>query len=259
MQPEANPYDTISCLIAHLFEQLGGQFSQQLGLDLASEDDRALESWLLVSCLRSSRMDEEQAERIFHVLCASNCSNLQQIASVDAVQIAQALANADCKNPEREAAKFKRAAGALSLHYRGSLTRLAREAENAEDLAGRVAALAPGIGAATVLQFLRPLREVWRLADEIPLHTAAHTAAVHLQLLREGEDAEGAPSVLRAKLYAANEASSQTIAFADLEAALTRLGERACMRKKKTSCPMHEFCTVTFSCSTKSRCSDETS
>ncbi len=243
--------DADLCFIARLLDRLGGHLSHKLEIDLSAEDDRSLESWLIVACLCSARMDEEKIEHIFRALRAAHCSNLQEITSCNITDITQTLARADCKNPEREAAKFKRAANALDLHYRGSLSRLAREAEGIEDLVGRIAALAPGIGVATALQFLRPLRDTWRLADEIPLHAATRAAAIHLQLLRKDEDAEGAPSILRAKLYAANEVNAQTITFADFEAALLRLGERACTRKKVANCPMQEVCPVHSSCKTK--------
>lgn len=238
--------DGVALRIATLLERLGGDLSRKLGLTLESEDERELESWLVASCLLGQRFDEVQVEAVFRALRETSGTILNQIVSIEPAALAQILASTGCKNAAQEAAKLvtklKRAASALELHYSGSLTRLARQAESSDDLAGRIAALASGIGAATVLHFLRPLREIWQLADEIPLHPAARAAALHLDLLREGEDEDGAPSALRARLQAANAASGQTIAFADLEAALLRLGQRACLRARKANCPMHDFC-----------------
>ncbi len=246
MQTTPTCSDGTTLRIAALLERLGGDLSRKLDLALESEDDRELENWLIASCLLGQRLDEAQVEAVLRSLRKSAHTARNQMVSIDPSALAQILANANCKNTAQEAAKLatklKRAAQSLELHYSGSLTRLARQAESGDDLAGRIAALASGIGAATVLHFLRPLREVWRLADEIPLHPAARTAAVHLGLLREGEDSDGAPSVLRMRLGSANEASGQTIAFADLEAALFRLGQRACLRERKARCPMLELC-----------------
>lgn len=238
--------DGVALRIATLLERLGGDLSRKLGLALESEDERELESWLVASCLLGQRFDEAQVAAVLDALREQSRITLNQIVSIEPAALAQILASTGCKTPEQEAAKLmsklKRAASALELHYSGSLTHLARQAESSDDLAGRIAALASGIGAATVLHFLRPLREIWQLADEIPLHPAARAAAIHLDLLRDSEDEDGAPSVLRAKLSTANEASGQTTAFADLEAALLRLGQRACLRGHKANCPMHDFC-----------------
>lgn len=246
MQTAQTRSDAVALRVAVLLERLGGDFSHRLGLTLESEDDRELESWLVASCLLGQRLDEAQVEAAFRALRETSGTTLNQIVSVEPATLIQILASTGCKNAAQEAAKLatklKRAASSLELHYSGSLTRLARQAESSDDLAGRIAALASGIGAATVLHFLRPLREIWRLADEIPLHPAARAAALHLDLLHEGEDEDGAPSVLRARLSAANTTSGQAIAFADLEAALLRLGQRTCLRGRKATCSMHDFC-----------------
>jgi hypothetical protein len=89
-----------------------------------------------------------------------------------------------------------------------------------------------------VARFLRPLRERWPAAREVPLSPAARAAALHLGLLREGEDEEGEPGALRAALLRWPEAP----ALADAEAALARLGERACLRGRTARCPLGADC-----------------
>ena len=107
-----------------------------------------------------------------------------------------------------------------------------------QDLAARLARLAPGVGTATVTRFLRPLRDRWPAAREIPLSAAARAAAVHLSLLREGEDEEGEPGALRSALL--READAPVLA--DVEAALGRLGERSCLRQRPARCPLGQAC-----------------
>ncbi len=148
------------------------------------------------------------------------------------------LEAADHPRPERAAGGLVRAFAALEERYGGSLERLAGEAEDFEDLAGRLAGLAPGIGVATVTRFLRPLRDVWPLAAELPLSPAARAAAVHLGLIREGEDEEGEPGALRAAL--AREPDPPPLC--DVESALDALGRRACLRNRPDRCPLAQHC-----------------
>ena len=102
----------------------------------------------------------------------------------------------------------------------------------------RLASLAPGFGAASVAGFLRPLRERWDQAREIPLHPAARAAAVHLGLLAEGEDTEGEPGALRAAL---GDDPAQP-SLADAEFALTRIGRVACMKNRSNRCLLADAC-----------------
>jgi adenine-specific DNA glycosylase len=61
---------------------------------------------------------------------------------------------------------------------------------------------------------------------------------VHLGLLREGQDLEGEPGALRAALRELGD----PLDLADLEAALERLGARACLRNRPERCPLAEAC-----------------
>jgi hypothetical protein len=126
----------------------------------------------------------------------------------------------------------------LAEQYGGSLDSLAAQSEQLEDLAARLARLAPGFGAASVARFLRPLRDRWVQASEIPLHPAARAAAVHLGLLAEGEDEEGEPGALRATIRDDPEPPS----LADTEAALTRIGSVACSKNRTSRCPLGDAC-----------------
>jgi hypothetical protein len=131
-----------------------------------------------------------------------------------------------------------RAADSLMKCHGGSLDALADQSDQLEDLAAQLASLAPGIGAARVARFLRPLRDRWPVAREIPLQPAARAAAQHLGLLREGEDEDGEPGALRVALR--NDLASPTLA--DAEYALARLGTRACLRNRIARCPLGKSC-----------------
>jgi hypothetical protein len=148
------------------------------------------------------------------------------------------LAAAEYPAPDVAARMIWRASDSLVKHYGGSLDALVNQSDQLEDLAARLASLAPGIGAARVARFLRPLRDHWPAACEIPLQPAARAAAQHLGLLRDGEDEEGEPGALRAALR--RDPASPTLA--DAEYALERLGARACRRNRVAQCPLGQSC-----------------
>ena len=190
-------------------------------------------------CLRTPRADEEAAAVAFRALAALGLDAPDAIYRAGPEPVADALADADHAHPERTAAKLVRASAALRQRHGGSMQKLAAEADGLEDLGGRVAALAPGIGAATVAHYLRALRDVWPAADDLPLAPAARAAAAHLGWLDEADDdVEADPAPLRAALARETDAPS----LVDVEAALTRLGKRACLRGRSDRCPLGQEC-----------------
>lgn len=223
-------------LTRRILEQLGPHPAAALGLDLA--EDEALGPWLLAACLLAGRTRESRACEAYRALAGARLASPAEVAKADPQALHRALAGAGYPRPEFAAVRLARAAGALEARYGGSVSALASDAEGIEDLAGRICQLAPGIGPAAAARFLRPLRERWPAAREVPLSPAARAAALHLGLLREAEDEEGEPGALRAALLRWPEAP----ALADVEAALERLGERACLRGRTGRCPLGADC-----------------
>ena len=207
-----------------------------LGLDLDREEDRG--RWLVAACLLAGRVDEAVAVRGFRSLSAADLADPARIYEAGIAPVERALAGVGTPQSERTSAKLVRACGALMVRHEGSLDALAAGAEGTEDLAVRLARLAPGIGTATVAAFLQPLRDQWPAAGEVPLSPAARAAAVHVGLLAEGEDEEGEPAVLRAALAREPDAPP----LADVEAALARLGRRSCLRQRADRCSLGSEC-----------------
>jgi endonuclease III len=223
-------------LTRRILERLGPHPTAVLGIDLA--EDEALGPWLVAACLLAGRARETVACEAYRALARARLASPAEIAKADPPALHRTLAGAGYPKPESAALKLVRAAAALEARYGGSVAALASDAEGIEDLSCRIAQLAPGIGAATVARFLRPLRERWPAAREVPLAPAARAAALHLGLLREGEDEEGEPGALRSALLRWADAP----ALADVEAALARLGERACLRGRSDRCPLGADC-----------------
>lgn len=220
--------------LADVVVRLGKHPAGRLGLDLESEEGR--QAWWLAACLLAGRGSEDVATAGFRRLAAGGLDRLEALAARPA-DAAVALEDAGHPDPEATAARLARAAQALADRY-GSLDHLAGEAGDTADLATRLSRLAPGIGVAAVLLFLRPLRDIWTAAGEVPLSPAARAAAVHLGVLIVGQDEEGEPGALRSAL--AQDPGAP--ALADVEAALDRLGRRACQRERVARCPLGADC-----------------
>jgi len=218
--------------------ELGPHPAVRAGLDLADAGDRA--RWLVLARLLSERAPEEVALAAFARLAARPGAAPDALAAADPAQVAAVLVEAGLRKPEALAHGLCRAAAALADRHRGDLEALAAGCDGLEDLGGSIAALAPGLGTATVLRFLRPLRNAWSAARETPLAESARAAAVHLGLLGASEDLEGEPAALRA----ASARHVPDLPANDLEAALERLGAAACRRNRAARCPLGAECPV---------------
>jgi len=219
-----------------LITRFGGHPLGALGVDLETSD--GLGRWLVMACLYGGRVDDEIAARAARGLASAGLADPARIAEASPAALESLLDAAEYPASDVAARMLWRACDSLAKRYGGSLDSLVNQSDLLEDLAARLAGLAPGIGAARVARFLRPLRDRWAVAREIPLQPAARAAAQHLGLLSEGEDAEGEPGALRAILR--SDPASPTLA--DAEYALARLGARACLRNRTARCPLGKSC-----------------
>jgi hypothetical protein len=219
-----------------LVARFGGHPVRELGIDLEASDGPG--RWLVAACLYGGRIDDQVALAATRALDAAGLADPTSIALARPAALEALLLGAGYPAPELTAHKLWRACDSLAKRHAGSLDTLAAQSEQLEDLAARLARLAPGFGAASVAGFLRPLRDRWVQAREIPLHPAARAAALHLGLLAEGEDVEGEPGALRAAL---RDDPAQP-SLADTEFALMRIGRVACSRIRATRCPLADAC-----------------
>jgi hypothetical protein len=227
--PEAISRTVPSLQPAEIVRRLGPHPAARAGLDLSRDGDAF--RWLALALLLASGADEERALAALRALPES-------VAGEDPVALAAVLTRERVTKPEPVAATLVRAARAFDERWRGSLARLASEADDLETLGSRLTALAPGVGRATVLRFLRPLRDQLSAAREVPLTPAARAAAIHLGWITAGDDEEGEPVSLRARIARDPDAPP----FADVEAALERLGSASCLRDRALRCPLEADC-----------------
>jgi len=227
--PDAISHAVPSLRPAEIVRRLGPHPGARAGLDLSRDADAF--RWLALALLLASGADEERALAALRALPES-------LAGADAAALAALLTRERVPKPEPVAATLVRAARAFAERWGGSLARLASEADDLETLGSRLAALAPGVGRATVLRFLRPLRDQLDGAREVPLTPAARAAAIDVGWITEGDDEEGEPVSLRARIGR----DPETPPLADVEAALERLGTASCLRERSARCPLGVGC-----------------
>jgi len=223
-----------------LVARFGGHPTAAVDLDPAGGGEADLEGWLALAVLLAAARRESEAEALagYRELAARGLGSPRAVAARGPLAAAVALAAAGYAHAERAAPALARCGASLEALGPDALAGLLSHAEGLADLAARVGALAPGLGPATLERWLRPLRERAASASDLPLAAAARSAAVCLGWLREGDDAEGAPGVLRARLARDPEAPP----LRDVEAALERLGARWCRRKRPEACPLGAGC-----------------
>ena len=207
---------------SELVEHMGPHPATRLGLDLASPEGR--DAWLLAAALLATRAPEARALDAVAGLAAKGLLAPGALAAA-ATDLLPVLSSGPWKEPDRLAATLTRLARALV--ERGGVDAVAAEADGFESLGQGLAGLAPGVGPAAVLRFLRPLRRVWPDAADLPPAPVALRAAACLGWIEAGgETLDLGPE--------------DGAAEADCESALERLGP-ACRRGGK-ACPLGSAC-----------------
>jgi len=219
-----------------LVSKLGGDIPSSLNLDLARDADA--DRWFVAACLLAGRGSTQLALDAWHALERASLTTPDALAAAGPERVSLVLNACGYAKPEAAAIKLARASATLAEHRQASIARIGAAADDLNDLGSRLAQLAPGVGPATILTFLRPLRDLWPAAAETPLSPAAQAAAVHLGYVRSGEDLEGEPGALRAALASEPDAPP----LAAVEAALETLGRRACLRERAARCPLPTKC-----------------
>ncbi len=230
-----------------LCERFGPHPVRALRLQPLFANDIHLWLWFVASSIGSRRTPRAVVEKTVTTLRDSGRAQPAALAGESPQALAEVLHRCGAHRPEEAAPRLLRAARTLMERADGSLSTLARGAEDLDDLARRLLKLAPGIGPRSILRFLRPLRDAWPTAREVPLSEDARAAAVHLGFLRAHEDLEGEPAALRALWLREENAlngsdEEAALDFADVEAALEQLGAAACRREQPERCLLREAC-----------------
>ncbi len=225
-------------VIALLLERLGGRFASELGIDVTS-GPAARQQWFLAAILYGARISGGLAARTFRVFAARGVVHPEAVLKQGWDGLVALLDEGGYARYDfKTATKLLQVMQSLKDQYEGDLERLHAAARDYLDLEIRLRNLAPGIGPATANIFLRELRGVWSKAAP-PLSPLAQLAGEHAGLIPAGLTPEAALAALAAE-WPQQKASGRD--FADLEAALVRLGRDYCRKLKGPPCPLEIFC-----------------
>ncbi len=224
-------------VIAALLARFPGKFSTELGIDLkAGPGER--QKWFLAAIFYGA-ISGSLAARTYRVFAQNGVLTPEAVLAQGWDGLVALLDEGGYTRYDfKTATKLLRVMESLEKDYHGDLERLAAASQDYQELAKRLCALAPGIGTTTVNIFLRELRGIWPQAEP-PLSPLAHLAAEHLKLIPPGLDPYAALEALAARWRAEPAAGYD---FADLEAALVRLGKDYCRKPARRGCPMGPFC-----------------
>ena len=214
-------------IIEKLIKDIGGGYSQDLGIDLESLDPTHLFKWFLASLLFGARISEGIAIRTFQEFQREDLDSAQKILKRGWDGLVEVLDRGGYVRYDfKTATKLLEVCGNLLGRYGGDLNLLHQRSKDARDLEGRLKQLGKGIGEVTVNIFLRELRGIWERANP-PLQEFSLQAALNLGLVSSPQGA-----------------LDQLKAYGDrqLEPALLRLGKNFCHKGRCNQCPMGVIC-----------------
>ncbi|MBM4294423.1 MAG: hypothetical protein FJ126_05885 [Deltaproteobacteria bacterium] len=225
-------------VMAQLLGRIPGKFAGELGLDLrAGAEER--QKWFLAAIFYGARISGSLAARTYRVFASRGIYAPNAILEQGWDNLVALLDEGGYTRYDYQTStKLIKVMGSLVEEYEGSLERLHQVSADYPGLEARLRALAPGIGAATANIFLRELRGIWEKAAP-PLGELALQAAVHLQLAPPGLDPWEALRGLEEHWRRQPVPGKD---FADLEAALVRLGRDYCRKPPGKPCLMGDIC-----------------
>jgi endonuclease III len=225
-------------LISRVLTRLPGRFATELGIAVkAGPEER--QKWFLAAILYGARISGKLAARTYRVFADRGIYTPAAILEQGWDNLVVLLdAGGYARYDFKTATKLLQVMASLGEQYQGSVERLHEVAANATDLERRLQDLASGIGPATVNIFLRELRGVWPKATP-DLSPLAQLAGEHVGLLPPGLSPAGALTALE---EAWRRQPAPACDFADLEAALVRLGRDYCRKPQGPPCPLESYC-----------------
>ncbi|MBI4642817.1 MAG: hypothetical protein HY790_07590 [Deltaproteobacteria bacterium] len=226
-------------LLSLVLARLPGRFATELGIDVQAGPE-ARQKWFLAAILYGARISGNLAARTYRVFRDKGIYTPEAILEQGWDNLVVLLdAGGYARYDFKTATKLLKVMGSLKEQYQGSLERLHDVAADGLDLEQRLQDLAPGIGPATANIFLRELRGVWPKANPC-LSSLAQLAGEHLGLLAPGLGPGAALAALEAEWR--RQPAAVPHDFADLEAALVRLGRDHCRKPLGPPCPMEAYC-----------------
>ncbi len=219
-----------------VIEAVGGMYSRELGIDLATRDGVRIFRWFLAAKLMGARISTRTALATWREFDRRRVDTPERIRQTGWDGLVAILdAGGYARYDFSTATKLIAIADDLLGEYRGDLDVLHDRSDGPRDLEGRLMGLGKGIGPVTANIFLRELRSVWPKADPA-ISPLALLAARDLGFCR----GKGDPMDALKRAWEADTARGR--AFGDFETALVRLGKDYCRRPRVAGCPMGDCC-----------------
>ncbi|MBI2779287.1 MAG: hypothetical protein HYX62_05845 [Gammaproteobacteria bacterium] len=214
-----------------LVKNLGGRYSEILGINLSSGEPKEIFKWFLASVLFGTRISETIVINTYREFERQEVLSPQRILDTGWDGLVVILdAGGYARYDFKTATKLLDINKALLDNYEGDLSRLHAKAADPKDVEERLKALGKGIGDVTVNIFLREMRGIWPKAQSLPSELvilAARNSGFIPETLNDRE------KILKALIKKWCSEGMKEKYFADFEAALVRLGKR--LRKKKSA------------------------
>jgi hypothetical protein len=154
-------------------------YSEQLGIDLARDDERELFKWFLASLLFGGHISETIASHTYQAFAAHGLLTPQKIVAAGWDYLVYPIMREGgyVRYDGRKSQQVIQDCERLLQDYQGRVKRLHELATDAADLEARLLAFY-GIGPVTANIFLRELRPFWPKADPEPLPLVSDMAAL---------------------------------------------------------------------------------
>jgi len=225
-------------MLQTLIDNFGKEYSDVLGINLESKDEKEVFKWFLVSLLFGAPITERSVIKTYKCFERHGVITPQKILETDWDGLVKILDEGSYTRYDfKTSDKLLEVMGNLMKKYDGNLNLLHEQSLDSLNLERHLKDLGKGIGSVTVGIFLRELRDIWGKADPKPTPLVI-LAAKNLGIVKE-ESPEKALKELK-EFWKRNKVPEKT--FANFETALLRVGKDFCRKGKCKQCLLRRQC-----------------
>jgi len=225
-----------------LIDKFGQKYSDVLGINLRTKDDREIFKWFLASILFGAPITESSVIRTYRCFESHGVLTPEKILETGWQGLVDILDEGGYTRYDfKTSDKLLEFMDNLLTRYKGSLNLIHEKASDQSDLEKRLRDLGKGVGPVTVSIFLRELRNLWKKADSKPTPLVI-LAAKNLGIIKE-ESPEKTLEELK-EFWRKNKVPQKT--FVNFETALLRLGKDFCRKGRCKQCVLKPYCLTTF-------------
>jgi len=223
-----------------LVEKFGQKYSDILGINLKTMDDKEVFKWFLASILFGAPITETSVIKTYKCFESHEVLTPNKILETGWDGLVEILDEGSYTRYDfKTSDKLLEIMGNLLKRYKGSLNLVHEQASGSSDLEKRLKDLGKGMGDVTISIFLRELRNLWKKVDTKPTPLVI-LAAKNLGIIKD-ERLEKALGELK-EFWRKNEVPGKT--FVNFETALLRLGKDFCRKMKCKQCVLNRHCLV---------------